>query len=135
MRNSFFRLYLTLLALYIVEIFLTGYTIVLQDSAIVAHFSQYSATRFVEMLFFHFFGISILLYIVLHLLAVTGHASVGKRYILPLFGAFYSSYLLWYLFSFPLLKLVASMTLCLLLLYLAIYLYGAVPRQKRDTPS
>lgn len=123
-----------MLALFIFEIFASGFGIVLLESgtvdSLIKHF-EFSFDHYVEIAFFHLFSIGAELFIVLHLLSVFRIQSKLLFQTLIAYGLLLGSHLVWFLLTLPVLKIFFAFALFIFVMYLLIVILKRVYLQTR----
>ncbi len=132
MDSLFIKISATILVVFIVELFLSGYAVVFYSldsfASVIKHF-HFSFDHYIEIAFFHLFSIGMILFIVLHLLSIFRvKNSLGFETTVNYFLLFVS-HIAWYLLSSPTLKIVASLSLFFYLFYLLILLLKRLYQQ------
>ncbi len=121
MDRRFLKTSLAILSLFIVEIFISGFSITLIESKsldlLVEHF-KFSFEHYVEIAFFHLFSMSTILFILLHLQSVLHIRNRISLETLLAYALLCGSHIFWYLLGSFLLKIFTTISLFLLVLHL-----------------
>ena len=123
MDRLFFKTILTTLFIFVIEIFLSGYAMLYlsieQFEKLQEHFA-FSYERFIEIAWFHLLPMSVVLFIVLHLLPIIRiKKSITKESIIA-YVLLFVSHILWFVLQLPLLKLLGSVSLFIFICYLSL---------------
>ncbi len=134
MDSLFLKVSVTILALFIVEIFLSGFGIVALESgsfrSLVEHFA-FSFDHYVEIAFFHLFSIGTVLFIVLHLFSVFRIQNNLLPKTLLAYGLLFGSHIFWYMIASEALKIFSAISLFVLIFYLLFVILKRVYLQTR----
>ena len=134
MDSLFLKVSVTIIALFIVEIFISGFGIVALESgsfqSLLKHFA-FSFDHYVEIAFFHLFSMGTILFIVLHLFSVFRIQNDLVPKTLLAFGLLFGSHILWYVIASPALKIFSAVLLFLFVFYLLFIVVRRVYLQTR----
>ncbi len=134
MDRHFFKTATTILILFILEIFLSGYAILYLSLETIAKWQEhfdFSFERFIEIAWFHLLPIGVVLFILLHLLPILHIKKRIQKESLIAYSLLFVSHILWFVLNLPLLKLIASIFLFLFVLYYSFVLLQRVYRESR----
>ncbi len=123
-----------MLALLIIEIFVSGFGIVVLESgtfdSMMKHF-EFSFDHYIEIAFFHLFSIGTVLFIVLHLLSVFRIQTKLLFNTLIAYGLLLVSHFVWFLLTSPVLKIFSAFALFIFVIYLLVIILKRVYLQTR----
>ena len=121
MDSLFLKVSVTILALFIVEIFVSGFGIVALESGsfetLTKHF-DFSFDRYVEIAFFHLFSMGTVLFVVVHLLSAFRISNNLLPKTLLAYGLLFGSHIFWYPIASPALKIFSAVSLFIFVSYL-----------------